>query len=58
MTTKFISDMGPKSALIAPRPLCNQLLSEFSSNQSETLQRFYKHFEDVHVTFSRQENHF
>ena len=21
MTTKFISDMGPKSALIAPRPL-------------------------------------
>ena len=23
MTTKFISDMGPKSALIAPRPLIN-----------------------------------
>ena len=38
--------------------LCNQLLSEFSSNQFETLDRCYKHIEDVHVTFSRQENHF
>ena len=38
--------------------LCNQLLSEFSSNQFETLHRCYKHFEDVHVTFSRQENNF
>ena len=26
MTIKFISDMGPKSALIAPRPFRHQLL--------------------------------
>ena len=38
--------------------LCNQLLPVFSSNQFETLHRFYKHIEDVYVTFSRQENHF
>ena len=38
--------------------LCNQLLPEFSSNQFETMHRCYKHIEDVHVTFSRQENHF
>ena len=38
--------------------LCNQLLSEFSSNQFETLHRCYEHIEDVHVTFSRQDNHF
>ena len=38
--------------------LCNQLHSEFSSDQFETLHRIYKHIEDVHVTFSRQENHF
>ena len=38
--------------------LCNQLLQEFSSNQFETLQGCYKHIEDVHVTFSRQENNF
>ena len=37
--------------------LCNQLLPEFSSNQFETLHRCYKHIEDVHVTFSRLENH-
>ena len=30
--------------------LCNQLLPGFSSNQFETLQRCYKHIEDVHVT--------
>ena len=38
--------------------LCNQLLPDFSSNQFETLHRFYKHIEDVHMTFSRQENNF
>ena len=38
--------------------LCNQLLPEFSSNQFETLHRCYKHIEDVHVTFSRQENNY
>ena len=38
--------------------LCNQLLSEFSSNQLETLHRCYKHFEDVRMTLSRQENNF
>ena len=38
--------------------LCNQLLPEFSRNQFETLHRCYKHIEDVHVTFSRQENNF
>ena len=38
--------------------LCNQLLPEYSSNQFETLHIFYKHIEDVHVTFSRQENQF
>ena len=36
--------------------LCNQLLSEFSSNQFETFHRCYKHIEDVHVTFSKHEN--
>ena len=34
------------------------LIPEFLSNQFETLHRYYKHIEDVHVTFSRQENHF
>ena len=38
--------------------LFNQLLPEFSSNQFETFYRCYKHIEDVHVTFSRQENNF
>ena len=38
--------------------LCNQLLPEFSSNQFETMHRYYKNIEDVHVTFSRQENNF
>ena len=38
--------------------LCYQLLPEFSSNQFESLHRCYKHIEDVHVTFSRQENNF
>ena len=38
--------------------LCNQLLPEFSSNQFETLKRCYKHIEDAHVIFSRQENNF
>ena len=38
--------------------LCNQLLPEFSSNQFETFHRCYKHIEDVHVTFIRQENNF
>ena len=38
--------------------LCNQLLPEFSSNQFQTLHKCYNHIEDVHVTFSRQENHF
>ena len=38
--------------------LHNQLLPEFSSNQFETLHRCYKHIENVHVTSSRQENHF
>ena len=38
--------------------LCNQLLPEFSSNQSETLHRCYKHIENMHVVFSRQKNNF
>ena len=38
--------------------LCNQLLPEFSSNQFETVHRCYKHNEDVHMTFSRQERKF
>ena len=38
--------------------LCNQLLPDFSSKQFETFHRCYKHIEDVHVTFSRQENNF
>ena len=37
--------------------LCNQLLPKYASNQFETLHRCNKHIEDVHVTFSRQENH-
>ena len=38
--------------------LCNQLLLEFSSNRFEILLRCYMHIEDVHVTFSMQENNF
>ena len=38
--------------------LCNQLLPGFSSNQFETLHRYYKHIEDVHVTFNKQEKFF
>ena len=37
--------------------LRNQLPGS-ASNQFETLHRCYKHIEDVHVTFRRQENHF
>ena len=29
--------------------LCNQLLPGFASNQFETLYRYYKHNEDVHM---------
>ena len=38
--------------------LCNQLLKEFLSNQYETMQRCYKHTEDVRVTFLRCKNYF
>ena len=38
--------------------LCIQFLPEFSSNQFETFHRCYKHIEDAHLTFSRQENNF
>ena len=38
--------------------MCNQLLPGFSSNQFETLHRSYKHNEDLHMTFSEQENNF
>ena len=38
--------------------MCNQLLPGVSSNQFETLHRYYKHIEDVHVTFSKQENNY
>ena len=38
--------------------LCNQLLSEYSGNQFETLHRCYKHIEDVHVTFCRRNTYF
>ena len=38
--------------------LCNQLLSEYSGNQFETLHRCYKHIEDVHVTFCTQKYNF
>ena len=40
------------------KSLCNQLLSEFSSNQFETSHIYYKRIEDVHVTFCRRENNF
>ena len=36
--------------------MCNQLLSEFSSNQLETSHIYYKHIENVHVTFCTQKN--
>ena len=32
--------------------LCNQLLSELSGNQFETLHRCYKHIEDEHMIFA------
>ena len=35
-----------------------QLLPEFPSIQFETLHRYYKHIEDMHVTFCRQQNNF
>ena len=38
--------------------LCNQILPEFSSNRFETMYICYKHIENVHVTFARQENYF
>ena len=38
--------------------LCNQLLSEFSNFQFETLHRCYKHIEDVRVTFCRRNTNF
>ena len=38
--------------------LCNQLLPGLASNQFETLHRCYKHNEDVHMIFSKQENNF
>ena len=38
--------------------LCYQLLPGCSSNQFETLHRCYKHNEDVHMPFSRQDNNF
>ena len=38
--------------------LCNQLLSEFSSNQFETFLRCIKHIEEAHMIFSRQDNNF
>ena len=38
--------------------LCNQLLSEFSSIQFGTLHTYYKHIEDVHVTFCTQKCNF
>ena len=36
----------------------NQLLSEFSSIQFETLHTYYKNIEDVHVTFCTQKYNF
>ena len=38
--------------------LCNQLLSEFSGNQFETLHICCKHIEDVLVTFCRRNTNF
>ena len=38
--------------------LCNQLLAEFSSNQLQTLLRFYKYIEDMHVTFAGKKRSF
>ena len=35
--------------------VCNPLLPGFSSNQFETLNRCYKHIEEVHVFFCRRE---
>ena len=32
--------------------LCNQLLPGFASNQFETLDRCYKHYENVHVNLA------
>ena len=38
--------------------LCNQLLPGFASNQFETMHRCYKHNENVHMNFCKQENNF
>ena len=40
------------------KSLCNQLFSEFSSNQFETLHIYQKHIEDMHVEFCRRKNNF
>ena len=37
---------------------CNQLLSQFLSNQIESFHSSYKHIEDVHITFCRQIDNF
>ena len=38
--------------------LCDQLLPGFACNQFETLHRCYKHIEDMHMIFGKQENNF
>ena len=46
----------PLSVHRALKSWCNQLLPEFSSNQSETLRRYCQPIEDVHVTFLKKKN--
>ena len=53
-----VSNPGPLTYASGALPIALRGPAEFSSNQFETLHRCYKHIEDVHVTFSRQENHF
>ena len=36
--------------------LCSKLLSEFSSNEFETLHRYYKLIEDLHAIYRRNFN--
>ena len=38
--------------------LCNQLLPGLASNRFENLHRYFKHNEDVHMMFSKQENNY
>ena len=54
----FLTDIFQVMLQYGVASVRNQLLSEFSGNQFETLHRYYKRIEDVHVTFCRRKTIF